>query len=913
MALIVTFTGKTPIPRPGAGSGYQIWSYRIDSTAPGELQVGLRIALGLPSDIDVRSPDAYPGVPQLAGTFVQQDAVSSRQYVGRTITAAGSQTISFIAPAADSTCEMFLVRAPAGQAWTALPFAIAANGTPSPVQTLPSPVPGPAVFTGRPLADFAGTLPYASEVFGVYQPLIGWFGAQNTLRTGVEGLSRASFSGDAARALTDESLAAVAARFDAAAQAILSPVGVVNLFREYFFEFDSFLGAPAGHLWISPGGTVEVVETSTRRTLVEKTAEQSEETSRKSEESLTEQDDVADAVKDENANDTKLGVSATGGVNAGIYHGDASVSFNTDSTVKKSAEETHKRSRTQSSKFTSEITRNFKTTFKTVTETTDTSSRRYVVQNTTNELVNYELRRKMRKVGVQLQHIGSRLSWQVYLPTPGRDLGLGDMVNVVQAPDLTAIPKPEIQPYPQDQKVTYPLFVPFRVIQGDDEADETYVPEDGRPDHGFHHDATPGTHDDIIEFRFDFPLPPPPPGFELSKLAGIDFHGAQVQFTTDASVVETTPNPDPAKNSFRLQLTYANFQSRKSLPFDASFVYSPTKETKMAIDAANAEAQAAYTAQVTQLQHEAYTNAVRDRLKLVSSMRSRQSDDLRSEERHIVFGQLMGELSLGADPHVDAELIQQIFDVDEMLYFVAPDYWRPHSTPPGTEPPHPTDKSVGKYPVPPPSWASGATAAAPLAGDTVTSWYSQADNTQVVDAQGQPILDQQGRPEREWRVDYLITENTQPAPLGSSLGWLIQIDGDERRNEFLNAAWAKAVLPVRPGHELAALKWLTDHGVEGEAALGLPYPVQPDDPAEWQGKTVGEVLQIVAAGLQTANADVDNVLATEEVFETGFDPLEGGFRPAEPYQIFDQWVEVLPTDQVAAVQVKYDPRTGQQL
>ena len=62
-----------------------------------------------------------------------------------------------------------------------------------------------------------------------------------------------------------------------------------------------------------------------------------------------------------------------------------------------------------------------------------------------------------------------------------------------------------------------------------------------------------------------------------------------------------------------------------------------------------------------------------------------------------------------------------------------------------------------------------------------------------------------------------------------------------------------------------------------------------------------------------ANTDIDNTLATEVVYEHGFDPLEGGFRPADPYQIFDQWVEVLPTDQIVAVQVTYDPRSGQQL
>jgi len=162
-------------------------------------------------------------------------------------------------------------------------------------------------------------------------------------------------------------------------------------------------------------------------------------------------------------------------------------------------------------------------------------------------------------------------------------------------------------------------------------------------------------------------------------------------------------------------------------------------------------------------------------------------------------------------------------------------------------------------------------------------------------------------------VNYLITEETQPAPLGSSLGWLIQIDGDERRNEFLNAAWAKAVLPIRPGHEIAALKWLRQTGVEGEAALGLDYPVQPGDPQAYAGKTVGEVLEIVATNMQANNTDLANTLATDEVFETGFNPLDGGFRPAAPYQIFDQWIEVLPTDQIAAVQVQYNPKTGQQL
>lgn len=123
----------------------------------------------------------------------------------------------------------------------------------------------------------------------------------------------------------------------------------------------------------------------------------------------------------------------------------------------------------------------------------------------------------------------------------------------------------------------------------------------------------------------------------------------------------------------------------------------------------------------------------------------------------------------------------------------------------------------------------------------------------------------------------------------------------------------KAILPIRPGHELEALDWLAQAKVEGEAGLGQPYPVQPGDPSAYQGRSLGEVLRILAAELQAANTDIANTLSTEKVFETGFDPLEGGFRPAAPYEVFDQWVEVLPTDQVVAVAVAYACRTGQQL
>src|SRR6185369_1616190 len=72
----------------------------------------------------------------------------------------------------------------------------------------------------------------------------------------------------------------------------LSPLGIVHIFRQFFFELDTFLGTPTGHVWLSPGSTVELIEVSTRRTLVESTIETSTETTKKVESSTTTQDDI---------------------------------------------------------------------------------------------------------------------------------------------------------------------------------------------------------------------------------------------------------------------------------------------------------------------------------------------------------------------------------------------------------------------------------------------------------------------------------------------------------------------------------------------------------------------------------------------------------------------------------------------
>ena len=898
MTTVVRFTGTAAI----AGAAQQVWSYEIEDDPP--LPAGSVLALGFPAGLDLRDPSGFPDVPAVAGTFLRKDPGASRQFAGKAVATAGTQTLAVIAPAGPVPAELLLVTGAAGDPWTATAYATEDGGTEELAQLLPAPQPTTAPTTGRAPVDFTGTLPYASEVFGVYQPLAGWLGrrvSQGLARPLVRGdrtsMERA-FSGRLARVLESEFLQGLVQEVGQQSLAVLSPVGLVTLFREYFFEFDNFLGVPSGHIWISPGGTVEVVESSTRRTLTERTAEASETSAYKVEESLTSQDDVADAVKEDNANDTKLGASASAGAKfAGIYHADASATFSNESTTKKSSELTHKHTRTQSSRVSSEIQRNFKTTFRTLTDSTDVTSRRYVVQNTTAQLVNYELRRKMRKVGVQVQHIGTRLSWQVFLDSPGTTLGLGELVHVVPAPDLSGLRKPDpLAPQlPKETEFAAPFTLQkFPGTANDPHQGANYTRSAEAPPGGLtgmHSDDN----DDHIVGDFDFTAPAPSPGYTIDaiRLVAAKTQGGDAQFLTHFDWLTASTG------RFRLKAQFLNFGGGRIINFTLAITWKPP-----AVDPLQAQHDlllTEYEAAVADVQRRAYGAAVRDRVDLVSGLDRRPSEDLRKEERHTVYGKLVRDLQLFADPHVDSELIRQIFDVDEMLYFAAPDYWRPGPT---AVPPR-NGSSVGKYPVPPAPDSTGAAGPDPLAGETVASWYSHTHKNNSVDPDGTA--------RDEWRIDYLVTENSRPAPYGSSLGWLIQSDGDDRRNEFLNAAWVKAILPIRPGHELEALDWLAQAKVEGEAGLGQPYPFQPGDPPDYQGKSLGEVLQLLAAELQAANTDMTNTLATEKVFETGFDPLEDGFRPAEPYQVFDQWVEVLPTDQVVAVAVSYDGRTGQQL
>jgi hypothetical protein len=98
--------------------------------------------------------------------------------------------------------------------------------------------------------------------------------------------------------------------------------------------------------------------------------------------------------------------------------------------------------------------------------------------------------------------------------------------------------------------------------------------------------------------------------------------------------------------------------------------------------------QANYNEEKSRLTRKSHYEAVRKRIKDASNIKARPSWDLREEERTVVYRRLIERLMLDSwkPPdteqnrrlsHVRSKVIRALFDVDSMLYFVAPEWWMP--------------------------------------------------------------------------------------------------------------------------------------------------------------------------------------------------------------------------------------------
>ncbi len=145
-----------------------------------------------------------------------------------------------------------------------------------------------------------------------------------------------------------------------------------------------------------------------------------------------------------------------------------------------------------------------------------------------------------------------------------------------------------------------------------------------------------------------------------------------------------------------------------------------------------------------------------------SKIRPRPANELRREERYEVMNRMVSHLFGGGDDPseptpLEIETFHRYFDIESMFITTHPSWWRPRFQPVG-------------------------------------------------------VLN--GRPA------YEITAESEPAKLGSSLGWQIQLDGDNRRNEFLNSPWLRVCLPIRGEREEEAVRWLAKH-IEGDMGFDI--------------------------------------------------------------------------------------------
>ncbi|MGH8242616.1 MAG: peptidoglycan-binding protein [Steroidobacteraceae bacterium] len=715
-----------------------------------------------------------------------------------------------------------------------------------------------------------------------------------------------------------------------------SPIGIVHLFRQYFFEFDTFLGPPVSHVWLSPGATVELTEISTRRTVIERGFETARETVVKTETALTEEDEISDAVKEDNRSETKFGMGAT--VNQSWVSGSASASANIDmgTTQSKAREQTHRHMRQQTEKLSTEIRKNYKSTFKTVTEATDVSSKRYVLSNATNELINYELRRKMRQVGVQVQDIGTYLCWQTYVDDPGRQLGIAKLVHIAKGPEVGTTPAPGEPVFKDALETELPIAIPFERKHGDPLLEDDDAYKHGKEADEELHEGTEGYEAIKADFH-GFELLCPEPGYEFDGIR-FDVGGHDVRITEN--IVEILPG----KVRFSIHLDHVHFHGVAPLNVTAIGKWTPSPNVNAKIQAEYEKELADYDQASRHEFQKAFVDAARERIKLASNITPRKFEDLREEERIVVYRALVQDMLTKDIPmpddrtrHVVAELLNTIFDMDKMLYFVAAEWWRPRL--------HRGHQWLGGLREPGAAAGTGTAAGGSSAPNTLHGKIKTEALKNVISEVLKPVPETHIAPidTVSWggtngnRPDnYYITEESEPAKLGSSLGWLLQLDGDNMRNAFLNAPWVKAVIPIRPGRERAAINWLQRLNVEGAEGLDDKYVAPPEQleqiPHSGPFVTIRDAIlhlcDIVAEkhaeSLKVSRYPADEInddnrvsaTPVDKVYEHGFYPLQGGFRAlagGEDFEVFDQWVEVLPTDQMVPVEVEYDPMTGRQI
>lgn len=276
---------------------------------------------------------------------------------------------------------------------------------------------------------------------------------------------------------------------------------------------------------------------------------------------------------------------------------------------------------------------------------------------------------------------------------------------------------------------------------------------------------------------------------------------------------------DPATRTYTADIA-VKAGDATSVQVTYSYTWDPSAAVLAVWEAQRVAAVAAATEELLTKQFEQQKLLITQR----SKIKSRPANDLRREERYEVLNRMVSYLfGRGDDPSeptpVEIEYMHRYFDIDALFSYAHPSWWQPRFA----------TKSMGIK-----------------------------------------------------REAYEITAESEPAPLGSSLGWMIQLDGDRRRNEFLNSPWARVCVPIKRGREREAIAWLAKH-LEGE--IGYDPTVEP------LSKLLGDV-EAYRSREELLGPNGPDYVTVDSTPGAPADPA----RPEGVYPVIDEFDVTMPTD-----------------
>jgi hypothetical protein len=613
-----------------------------------------------------------------------------------------------------------------------------------------------------------------------------------------------SLANELRRALADAGGAAIPDFLPAAKiESAVSPLGVMHLYRQLYFNGDEGLGPIEHAFTVAPLETLEIVFQNTRRQIHDELVETGLEVTRETREETKNLEEVSDKVSSMINRDASVavGAEATGWI--GVWQTTVSGEVNLGISSQNAREQSSRRLKEVTRQAAERITKSMTVTTRHLDDTEVVNLTRRTIRNESATPVSYAQRRVLRRVRVKVQDLGPRLVWQVYVRDPGVNLSRSHFVHYREAEDIAV---PDVPP-----------GLPPRPAGGTEVGQASSVV------------STRQEGDNEIDF------------VSLSIHAGAD---REIKAVTIDSITDLAGggifNPEPApRNDRQWDLAWdeetRTFTAKVAIErgdsdsVSITYTYSwvPSRAVMEAWETQRQQAVAEATQESLSEQFERAKSLITERSRVLP----RPASDLRREERYEAMGRLIADVFGDTDMRaagtpVEIELFGRFFDIDGAFVHTHPAWWRPRT-------------------------ASVGTAGSPA---------------------------------------YEITADSEPAPMGSSLGWLIQIDGDARRNEFLNSPWIRVCLPMRPGCERDAIDWLSRH-VEGAAGYDPAKPPLKDALDEIEKKRANE------AALGREGPDYVTIDSTVGA-------PAGPLKPQNLYPVIDEFSVVVPTDGFVYDEVK---------